>query len=117
MHRPHQLIALQQPCRLPSPQTELDRVRTRFKDERQKWIGENEELQSRIEALSKEIALNQDALTQASMQYSTQLQALRSENSSLASTVEKERTGKRTKEEEMGTLRQQLESLKLANSR
>nr|KAG5711398.1 hypothetical protein BaRGS_025825 [Batillaria attramentaria] len=87
---------------------EMDRQRSRFKDEITLMATENEELQSRVEELKSEIKLNEEALAHATMQYNMQLGTLRSEGSTAAAAIEKERAAREKLEAELESLQKRL---------
>ncbi|XP_064633514.1 ankyrin repeat domain-containing protein 26-like isoform X4 [Lineus longissimus] len=84
---------------------ELDRLKSRTKDDQRLLTTENEELTTRIEDLKHDIKLNEEALAHASMQYTTQLNSLKTENSLLSSSLDKERVAKDKLDSELESLR------------
>ncbi|XP_064604354.1 trichohyalin-like isoform X2 [Liolophura sinensis] len=97
---------------------ELDRQRARFKDDHSVLANENEELQGRIDDLKNDLKLNEEALAHATMQYNVQLSSMRTENSMLTSSLEKERASKDKVETELESMRnrQHTASLELERS-
>ncbi|XP_074646987.1 uncharacterized protein LOC141902922 isoform X2 [Tubulanus polymorphus] len=89
---------------------ELDRTKTRLKDDHNLLTQENEELQSRIEDLKNEIKLNEEALAQASMQYNMQVGTLKADNTRLSSSLEKERLIREKLESEVDSLKARLQT-------
>ncbi|XP_071083099.1 ankyrin repeat domain-containing protein 26-like isoform X2 [Haliotis cracherodii] len=91
-------------------QAEIERQRTRFKDENALVITENEDLHAKIDELKHEIKLNEEALTQATMQYSVQMGSLKTEYMTVLSELEKERASVGKLETEMDSQRTRLHS-------
>ncbi|XP_067684911.1 ankyrin repeat domain-containing protein 26-like [Haliotis asinina] len=91
-----------------SLQAEIERQRTRFKDENALLISENEDLHAKIDDLKHEIKLNEEALTQATMQYSVQMGSLKTEHMTVMSELEKEQASVGKLETEMVSLRNRL---------
>ncbi|XP_046574115.1 ankyrin repeat domain-containing protein 26-like [Haliotis rubra] len=91
-------------------QAEIERQRTRFKDENALMTTENEDLHAKIDDLKHEIKLNEEALTQATMQYSVQMGSLKTEHMTVMSELEKERASVGKLETEMESLRHRLHS-------
>ncbi|XP_021371833.1 ankyrin repeat domain-containing protein 26-like isoform X2 [Mizuhopecten yessoensis] len=89
---------------------ELDRQRSRFKDENALLSSENEELQHKIEDLKTEIKLNEDALAHATVQYNLQISNSRSEVNVLNGVVERERLAREKGEAQLESAKNRLHS-------
>ncbi|KAL5013267.1 hypothetical protein ScPMuIL_007537 [Solemya velum] len=83
---------------------ELDKQRTRLKDEIALLSTEKEELLIKMDEMRNDIKLNEEALAQASMQFNLKLSAKQSEFSLLSSTLEKEYANREKLETELGSL-------------
>ncbi|XP_070192077.1 ankyrin repeat domain-containing protein 26-like isoform X3 [Littorina saxatilis] len=88
---------------------EMDRQRSRFKDEITLMASENEELQNRVEELKNDIKLNEEALAHATMQYNVQLGSLRSDALTSTSGLDKERAVRDKLETELDSLQKRLQ--------
>ncbi|XP_033746672.1 ankyrin repeat domain-containing protein 26-like isoform X15 [Pecten maximus] len=89
---------------------ELDRQRSRFKDENALLSSENEELQRKIEDLKTEIKLNEDALAHATVQYNLQISNSRSEVNVLNGVVERERLAREKSDAQLESAKNRLHS-------
>ncbi|CAL1526232.1 unnamed protein product [Lymnaea stagnalis] len=87
---------------------EMDRQRSRFKDNIAMFEGENEILNAKVDELRNEIKLNEEALVQASQMYSLQLSSLKAELSSAHSVMEKEKSSREKLEAEIDSLKTRL---------
>ena len=76
-------------------QTELTRTRNSIKDERSKWLEENEDLRTQTEQLAHEAKLNAEALEAASLQYTSEINGLHQELRTVCGHLEKARGGSR----------------------
>ncbi|CAH1784759.1 unnamed protein product, partial [Owenia fusiformis] len=83
---------------------ELEREKSRYRDDQAMWTTENDELSNKVEDLKSDIKLNEEALAHASMQYNVQLSAVKTENSVLASNLEKEKAAREKFETESTSL-------------
>jgi hypothetical protein len=73
---------------------EIEKQRTRHRDEVGMLSTETEELHGKIEELKNEIRLSEEALSHATIQYNLQTSNLRTEISVINSVLEKERASK-----------------------
>ncbi|RUS71110.1 hypothetical protein EGW08_021126 [Elysia chlorotica] len=89
-------------------QMEMDRQRSRFKDEVAMMSAENEELQSRVDDLRNDIKLNEEALAHATMQYNMQVASLRSDLTTATSNSDRERSGREKVEAELESVKTRL---------
>ncbi|KAM6415428.1 LOW QUALITY PROTEIN: uncharacterized protein O9250_005520 [Rhynochetos jubatus] len=89
---------------------ELDQVRLKHQEEEGKLLGENEALKEKNEDLKKELNLNEEALTQAALQYDGQLNFLRTQSAVLTSRLEQTKEGKDRLEAEIESFRSHLSS-------
>ncbi|BFZ10588.1 hypothetical protein BsWGS_13626 [Bradybaena similaris] len=89
---------------------DMDRQRSRFKDEISLMGAENEELMSKVEELRNDLKLNEEALAHATMQYNFQLSSLRTDISTANSVTERERAAKEKLEAEIEILKARLTS-------
>ncbi|KAK3709867.1 hypothetical protein RRG08_050344 [Elysia crispata] len=89
-------------------QMEMERQRSRFKDEVAMMSAENEELQSKVEELKNDIKLNEEALAHATMQYNMQVASLRSDLTTATSNSDRERSGREKVEAELESIKTRL---------
>ncbi|XP_069707034.1 ankyrin repeat domain-containing protein 26 [Phaenicophaeus curvirostris] len=89
---------------------ELDQVRVRHQEEGGKYLEENETLKEKNEDLKKELKLNEEALTQAVLQYNGQLNLLKAESAVLTSKLEQTKESKDRLEAEIESFRSRLNS-------
>ncbi|XP_059152667.1 ankyrin repeat domain-containing protein 36C-like isoform X2 [Physella acuta] len=89
---------------------EMERQRSRFKDEITFLGVTNEELENKVDELRNEIKLNDEALAHATMQYNMQLSSLRADLSSAHGVLEKERATKEKLDAEIDSLKTRLVS-------
>ena len=89
---------------------ELDRQKSRFKDDHGLLSSENEELQMKVDELKSDIKLQEEALAHATMQYNIQLSQLKTENTVLTSSLDKERSTREKMDVEVDSLRSRLSS-------
>ncbi|XP_035827375.1 ankyrin repeat domain-containing protein 26 isoform X3 [Aplysia californica] len=87
---------------------EMDRQRSRFKDEVTLMGAENEELLSKNEELKNDIRLNEEALAHATMQYNIQVASLRTEISTASASTDRERATREKLEAEIESLKTRL---------
>ncbi|XP_053920827.1 ankyrin repeat domain-containing protein 26-like [Cuculus canorus] len=87
---------------------ELDQVRGRHEEEGWKYLEENETLKEKNEDLKKELKLNEEALTQAVLQYTGQLNILKAESAVLTSKLEQAKEGRDRLEAETESFRSRL---------
>ncbi|XP_025953121.2 ankyrin repeat domain-containing protein 26 isoform X4 [Dromaius novaehollandiae] len=89
---------------------EVDQVRLRSQEEEAKYLEENETLKEKNEDLKKELKLNEEALTQTVLQYSGQLNLLKTESAVLTSKLEQTKESKDRLETEIESFRSRLSS-------
>ncbi|XP_041113758.1 ankyrin repeat domain-containing protein 26-like isoform X2 [Polyodon spathula] len=89
---------------------ELDRVRARSQEEEGRYLEENEALKEKIEDLKQDLKLNEEALAQTVLQYSGQLNALKTESTIMTSKLEQEKQNKDKLEADVESLHTQLTS-------
>ncbi|KAK1166892.1 ankyrin repeat domain-containing protein 26-like isoform X1 [Acipenser oxyrinchus oxyrinchus] len=89
---------------------ELDRVRARSQEEEGRYLEENEALKEKIEDLKRDLKLNEEALAQTVLQYSGQLNALKTESTMMTSRLEQEKQNKDKLETDVESLRARLTS-------
>ncbi|XP_041110509.1 ankyrin repeat domain-containing protein 26-like isoform X2 [Polyodon spathula] len=89
---------------------ELDRVRARSQEEEGRYLEENEALKEKIEDLKRDLKLNEEALAQTVLQYSGQLNALKTESTMTTSKLEQEKQNKDKLETDVESLRTRLAS-------
>ncbi|XP_056001146.1 ankyrin repeat domain-containing protein 26-like isoform X4 [Ostrea edulis] len=92
---------------------EIEKQRTRHRDEVGMLSTETEELQGKIEELKNEIRLNEEALSHATIQYNLQTSNLRTEISVINSVLEKEKASKDKLEAELSSLKTRYHSSSL----
>ncbi|NWH80895.1 ANR26 protein, partial [Piaya cayana] len=90
---------------------ELDQVKVRHQEEGVKYLEENETLKEKNEELKKELKSNEEALTQAVLQYSGPLNILKAEYTVLTSRLEQTKESKDRLEAENESLRLRLNSV------
>ena len=86
-------------------QSELDRQRLHLTEENTMLTSENEKLQLKVEDLRNEIKLDEEALTQSSLQHSLQLSNAKKEAQMLGTTLEKERVTREKIQSEVNTIK------------
>lgn len=84
-----------------SPQTELQRQRTRLTDENNQLSLENDKLQQRVEELRNDLKDHEEALTQLTVQQNLHNSKLLSENTMLSNSLDKERVAREKIEAEV----------------
>ncbi|MGH0177744.1 UNVERIFIED_CONTAM: hypothetical protein FKN15_017458 [Acipenser sinensis] len=89
---------------------ELDRVRARSQEEEGQYLEENEALKEKMEDLKRDLKLNEEALAQTVLQYSGQLNALKTESTMMTSKLEQEKQNKDKLETDVESLRARLTS-------
>ncbi|XP_070557904.1 ankyrin repeat domain-containing protein 26-like isoform X2 [Ptychodera flava] len=89
---------------------ELERARSRYKDDQGMLAVENDDLNHRIDELKGEIRLNEEALAHATMTYNAHLGAAKTENAMLVSNLEKEKNSKEKLQAEVQSLTNRLTS-------
>ncbi|XP_058841817.1 ankyrin repeat domain-containing protein 26-like isoform X2 [Acipenser ruthenus] len=89
---------------------ELDRVRARSQEEEGRYLEENEALKEKMEDLKRDLKLNEEALAQTVLQYSGQLNALKTESTMMTSKMEQEKQNKDKLETDVESLRARLTS-------
>ncbi|KAK1169081.1 ankyrin repeat domain-containing protein 26-like isoform X2 [Acipenser oxyrinchus oxyrinchus] len=89
---------------------ELDRVRARSQEEEGRYLEENEALKEKMEDLKRDLKLNEEALAQTVLQYSGQLNALKTESTMMTSKLEQEKQNKDKLETDVESLRARLTS-------
>ncbi|KAL3853519.1 hypothetical protein ACJMK2_017054, partial [Sinanodonta woodiana] len=92
---------------------ELQRQRTRWTDENALLSADNEKLRLKVENLKAEVKLEEEALTQATVQHSLQLSSIRAEAALLNDTLQKERANRDKLEAELESIRSRLQSTTL----
>ena len=75
-------------------QAELDRQRTRLTEENNMLASENEKLVLKVEDLRNDVKLNEEALTQYTVQQNLQLSNSKQESAMLSNTLDKERVNR-----------------------
>ncbi|XP_058883305.1 ankyrin repeat domain-containing protein 26-like isoform X9 [Acipenser ruthenus] len=89
---------------------ELDRVRARSQEEEGQYLEENEALKEKMEDLKRDLKLNEEALAQTVLQYSGQLNALKTESTMMTSKLEQEKQNNDKLETDVESLRARLTS-------
>ncbi|KAK3608359.1 hypothetical protein CHS0354_030820 [Potamilus streckersoni] len=89
---------------------ELQRQRTRWTDENAVLSADNEKLRMKVEDLKTEVKLEEEALTQATLQHNLQLGSTRAEASHLNDMLQKERVNRDKLEAELESIRSRLQS-------
>ncbi|MGH0175067.1 UNVERIFIED_CONTAM: hypothetical protein FKN15_069735 [Acipenser sinensis] len=89
---------------------ELDRVRACSQEEEGRYLEENEALKEKMEDLKRDLKLNEEALAQTVLQYSGQLNALKTESTMMTSKMEQEKQNKDKLETDVESLRARLTS-------
>ncbi|XP_025107732.1 ankyrin repeat domain-containing protein 26-like isoform X2 [Pomacea canaliculata] len=90
---------------------EMERQRSRLKDEINLIYTENEELQAKIEDLRNELKLNEEAFAHATIQYNMQAGSLRTEVIAINSALDKERVTREKLDAELDSLQKRMLSL------
>ena len=83
-------------------QAELDRQRTRLTEENNMLASENEKLVLKVEDLRNDVKLNEEALTQYTVQQNLQLSNSKQESAMLSNTLDKERVNREKIQSEVG---------------
>ncbi|KAK2148621.1 hypothetical protein LSH36_488g01003 [Paralvinella palmiformis] len=89
---------------------ELERLRSRSKDDHDMMATENDEIRKKIDDLKATMKINEEALAEASMKYNMELTGLSTENTKLKANLESERTTREKLESEVESLRHRLET-------
>ncbi|XP_076469124.1 uncharacterized protein LOC143299673 isoform X3 [Babylonia areolata] len=88
---------------------ELERQRSRYKDDLAYMAKENEELQTRVEELKNDVKLNEDAMALASIQHNVDISSLRSEVTTSTSALDKEHALREKLEAELDSAQKRLQ--------
>ncbi|KAK6177563.1 hypothetical protein SNE40_015640 [Patella caerulea] len=91
-------------------QMELERQRTRLKDENALLSSENDDYHQKIEELKNTIKLDEEAMVHLNMQHNIALSNIKTECNHISSNLDKERAAKEKAEAELGSISTRLTS-------